>query len=282
MRRIEVLRAGPMTTVQDLGRPGLAQHGIPPSGGADLPALTLGNRLVGNPLEAAALEATLAGPRLRFEGAAIVALAGAEANATVGGRPVPRGRPIAVAHGETLELGGFRRGVRGYVCVRGGVDAEPTLGSRSADLLTGLGPPPLRDGDLLAVGAEPGSPPGAAGAVADLPDELVLRVRLGPRDDWFTEAAVERLCSADWRVTSASNRVGIRLVGPLLERRQLGELLSEGVVTGAVQVPPAGRPIVLLPDHPTTGGYPVIAVVESRDLWLAGQAGPGATVHFAA
>lgn len=270
MTSIEVVRPGLLTTVQDRGRPGLAHLGVPPSGAADRDALELGNQLVGNPPEAAALEATLDGPVLRFDGPATVALTGATTLA-----------PCTFPAGEVLEVGRCVNGVRTYVCVRGGIDVEPVLGSRSTDLLTGLGPEPLRAGDVLEVGPEPADEP-RPGTVRGrvLPDTTVLRVIPGPRDDWFIAAALETLCSEPWRVSSSSNRVGIRLEGPPLERARHDELLSEGLVTGALQVPPSGRPILLMQDHPTTGGYPVIAVVRSDDLWLAGQLAPRQCVRF--
>ena len=270
MTRIEVLKPGLLTTVQDRGRPGLAHLGVPPSGAADPTAFELGNRLVGNPPGAAALEATLDGPVLRFDGAATVALTGATQPAI-----------HTVVAGEVLEVGRCVNGVRTYICVRGGIDVEPVLGSRSADLLTGLGPPPLRAGVTLDVGPEPREPP-FPGTVPGhgLPEEPVLRIVLGPRDDWFTSAAIDRLCSEPWRISSSSNRVGIRLEGPALERARSDELLSEGIVTGALQVPPNGQPILLLQDHPTTGGYPVIAVVRSDDVWRAGQLAPQQRVRF--
>ena len=275
MTRIEVVRPGLLTTVQDHGRPGFAHLGVPPSGALDANALELGNRLVGNLPGAAALEATLDGPVLRFDGPATVALTGAETSAS-------RGVRFVVERGEVLEVGRCVRGVRVYLCVRGGIDVEPTLGSRSTDLLTGLGPAPLRAGVVLDLGPEPErlwSPQPARSP--GLPAEPVLRVSLGPRDDWFGPAAVETLCSQPWQVSPSSNRVGIRLEGPPLERARTGELLSEGLVTGALQVPPSGQPILLLHDHPTTGGYPVIAVVHSDDLWLAGQLAPAQRVRFA-
>jgi biotin-dependent carboxylase-like uncharacterized protein len=270
MSRIEVVRPGLLTTVQDRGRPGYAHLGVPPSGAVDAASLELGNRLVGNSPGAAALEATLDGPALRFDSPATVAVTGAISLA-----------PRRLEPGEVLEVGWCVDGARAYVCVRGGIDVEPTLGSRSTDLLTGLGPAPLRAGDVLTLGPEPpnqtcpGTVPGPV-----LSGEPVLRIRLGPRDDWFRPAAVEALCSEPWRVSASSNRVGIRLEGPRLERARTGELLSEGLVTGALQVPPSGQPILLLHDHPTTGGYPVIAVVCSADLGLAGQLAPSMRVRF--
>jgi biotin-dependent carboxylase-like uncharacterized protein len=271
MTRIEVVSPGLLLTVQDRGRPGLAHVGVPPSGAADPIAYELGNRLVGNLPGAAALESTLDGPVLRFDGPATVALTGATAVAV-----------RAFGAGDVLQVGRCVHGVRTYVCVRGGIDVEPTLGSCSTDLLTGLGPAPLVAGDVLRIGPEPAEEPGPRTVPGlGLPDEPVLRVVLGPRDDWFTTAAVETLCSVPWRVSPSSNRVGIRLEGPPLERARHGELLSEGLVTGALQVPASGQPILLMHDHPTTGGYPVIAVVRSDDLWLAGQLGPRQHVRFA-
>jgi biotin-dependent carboxylase-like uncharacterized protein len=173
-------------------------------------------------------------------------------------------------------------GVRTYVAFRGGIDVDPTLGSRSTDLLTGLGPPPLRAGDVLALGPEPPERPvGRTPLPRTPPQHPTLRVHPGPRGDWFADTALDRLVSEPWRVSPSSNRVGVRLEGPPLERRGPGELLSEGVATGALQVPASGRPILLLADHPTTGGYPVIAVVTTADLPIAGQLAPGATVRFA-
>ncbi len=281
---VEVVRAGPLTTFQDRGRPGLAHLGVPPSGAADAPAFELGNRIVGNDPDAAALEATLVGPTLRFTRAALVAVTGADAGATIAGRPLRRGTLAAVPAGALLELGACRCGVRAYIFVRGGFAVDATLGSRSHDLLTGLGPPPLRDGDRLPVGAEPGDPPQRAEndivRCSTPGGEPTLSVLPGPRDDWFPPEALAALTEATWRVGSDSNRVGIRLEGPPLARLDRGELLSEGLVTGAIQVTAAGQPIVLGPDHPTTGGYPVIAVVIAADIALTGQLAPGAKVRF--
>jgi biotin-dependent carboxylase-like uncharacterized protein len=281
MNVVTVVRSGLLTTVQDRGRPGLAEIGVPPSGAADQRAFELGNRLVGNDPNAAALEATLVGPTLRFEDPALVAVTGAEAGATLAGRPLEPGLAAEVPAGGVLELDRCRDGARAYIAVRGGLAVPATLGSRSHDQLTGLGPAPLRDGDALPVGPDPaGRPDPAARAAPAFGGEPTLAVLPGPRDDWFAPGALELLTSTAWRVAPASNRVGIRLDGPPLERLDRGELLSEGVVTGAIQVPPGGQPILLGPDHPTTGGYPVLAVVAAADLPLAGQLAPGATVRF--
>ncbi|MET7851216.1 biotin-dependent carboxyltransferase family protein [Streptomyces avermitilis] len=282
-RALAVVRAGALTTVQDLGRPGYAHLGVPRSGALDPPAAALVNRLVGNPPEAAVLETTLNGCALRPRSAVTVAVGGAPCAVTVGGRPAPWGAPVRVPGGALLDIGPAQCGVRGYVAVSGGVAVEPVLGSRSTDLLSGLGPAPLTDGTVLPLG-QPVGPHARVDAVPQPgpPAELVLRVTPGPRDDWFTAAALRTLVTRAYRVSTASNRIGLRTEGPALERSRTGELPSEGMVLGAVQVPPDGRPVVFLADHPTTGGYPVIAVVRPADLPAAAQAVPGTPVRFVA
>ncbi|KPI21502.1 urea amidolyase related protein [Actinobacteria bacterium OK074] len=280
-RALAVVRAGALTTVQDLGRPGYAHLGVPRSGALDPPAAALVNRLVGNPPEAAVLETTLNGCALRPRSAVTVAVGGAPCPVTVDGRPAPWGAPFRVPACALLDIGHARAGVRGYVAVAGGVAVEPVLGSRSTDLLSGLGPAPLADGTVLPLG-QPFGPHARVDVAAQPapPAELVLRVTPGPRDDWFTAAAVRTFLTRAYRVSSASNRIGLRTEGPVLERARPGELPSEGMVLGAVQVPPDGSPVVFLADHPTTGGYPVIAVVRPEDLPAAAQAVPGTPVRF--
>ncbi|MGW7042623.1 5-oxoprolinase subunit C family protein [Streptomyces avermitilis] len=282
-RALAVVRAGALTTVQDLGRPGYAHLGVPRSGALDPPAAALVNRLVGNPPEAAVLETTLNGCALRPRSAVTVAVGGAPCAVTVGGIPAPWGAPVRVPGGTLLDIGPAQSGVRGYVAVSGGVAVEPVLGSRSTDLLSGLGPAPLTDGTVLPLG-HPVGPHARVDTVPQPgpPAELVLRVTPGPRDDWFTATAVRTLVTRAYRVSTASNRIGLRTEGPALERSRTGELPSEGMVWGAVQVPPDGRPVVFLADHPTTGGYPVIAVVRPADLPAAAQAVPGTPVRFVA
>ncbi|BBC38085.1 Allophanate hydrolase [Streptomyces graminofaciens] len=282
-RALVVVRAGALTTVQDLGRPGYAHLGVPRSGALDAPTAALVNRLVGNPPDAAVLETTLNGCSVRPRSTVVVAVGGAPCPVTVDGRPAPWGAPVRVPEGALLDIGAARAGVRGYLAVSGGVAVEPVLGSRSTDLLSGLGPPPLTNGTVLPLGR-----PARAHARVDVvphpapPSELVLRMTFGPRDDWFTAAARRTLVTHPYAVSSASNRIGLRTDGPALERARPGELPSEGMVLGAVQVPPDGRPVVFLADHPTTGGYPVIAVVHPADLAGAAQAAPGTPVRFVA
>ncbi|ALV36994.1 biotin-dependent carboxyltransferase family protein [Streptomyces sp. CdTB01] len=280
-RALVVVRAGALTTVQDQGRPGHAHLGVPRSGALDGPAAALVNRLVGNPPGAAVLETTINGCSLRPRSAVTVAVGGAPCPVTVEGRPVPWGAPVRVPAGALLDIGTVVSGVRGYVAVSGGVAVDPVLGSRSTDLLSGLGPAPLTDGTVLPLGT-PRAPHARVDAAPQPapPAELVLRVTPGPRDDWFTPAALHAFTSRTYRVSPASNRIGLRTEGPTLERARPGELPSEGMVLGAVQVPPDGRPVVFLADHPTTGGYPVIAVVRPQDLPAAAQAAPGIPVRF--
>jgi biotin-dependent carboxylase-like uncharacterized protein len=281
-RAVAVVRAGALTTVQDLGRSGFARLGVPRSGALDLPSARLANRLVGNPEHAAVLETTVTGCAVRPRSAVTAVVGGAPCAVTVDGRPVPWGAAVRVGAGQVLEAGPATRGVRSYLAFGGGVAAEPVLGSRSTDLLSGLGPAPLADGAVLPLGAVCGPVPAAGGGVPwpAPPAELVLGVRTGPRADWFTPAAHRALTSAVYRVSATGNRIGLRTEGPALERARTGELPSEGMVLGAVQVPPDGRPVVFLADHPTTGGYPVIAVVRAADLPAAAQAVPGTPLRF--
>ena len=273
---VEVVRAGPLTTVQDLGRPGWAHLGVPRSGALDLPALRLANRLVGNPASAAVLETTLLGCAVRFTGPATVAVTGAPARVRVDGEPVPFGAAVPVPAGSTLDVGRASSGVRSYLAVAGGIDAEPVLGSRSTDTLSGLGPPRLANGATLPVGPDVGAPPSGPGDAAAAGGGIVLQVRFGPRDDWFTRPA--EILRTAYTVSPVSNRVAARLAGPALTRARDGELLSEGIVLGAIQVPPDGQPLIFLADHPTTGGYPVVGVVD--DVTPLAQARPGAAVTF--
>jgi biotin-dependent carboxylase-like uncharacterized protein len=278
---ILVVRPGPLTTVQDLGRPGWAHLGVPRSGALDVPALSLANRLVGNDPSAAGLETTLLGCAVRFAKAAVVAVTGAPAVVRVDGSPVGFGVAVAVPAGAVVDVGRASSGVRSYLAVAGGIDVEPVLGSRSTDTLSGLGPARLSAGWTLPLGAARADSldVGTSGAdewpVSLVSGEgIVLRVRFGPRDDWFAGPLLEEA----YTVSPVSNRVGVRLVGPPLTRVRDDELPSEGVVLGAIQVPADGQPLIFLADHPTTGGYPVIGVVD--DVTPLAQARPGATVTF--
>ncbi|MGW2654809.1 5-oxoprolinase subunit C family protein [Streptomyces sp. NPDC001478] len=279
---LRVVRAGALTTVQDEGRPGFAHLGVGRAGALDAPAARLANRLAGNPAGAALLETTATGCAVRPDRAVRVVVGGAPCRVTVDGWPVAWGAPVRVPGGAVLDVGHAEHGLRGYVAFAGGVAVPPVLGSRSADLLSGLGPAPLRDGDVLPLGrpAPAGAPAGDAWPWAGVPEALVLPLRLGPRHTWFTPAGLRTLTTALYRVGPQSNRIGLRTEGPPLARERAGELPSEGTVLGAVQVPPDGRPVVFLNDHPTTGGYPVVGVVTAPALAAAAQAVPGTPLRF--
>jgi len=273
---LQVLSAGVLTTIQDRGRAGHAHLGVPRSGALDPPAAALANRLVGNDPGAAVLEVTLGGLSVRTDTGCWVAVTGAPTPVSVGGRPAAYARAEWVPAGATLTLGTPATGVRSYVAVAGGLAVDPVLGSRSTDTLAGIGPARVEPGQLLPVGR--GGPP----TPLDTPPRRVadgLRLHPGPRGDWVEGDALDLLCAGSWSVLPASDRVGLRLTGPPLPRRP-GELESEGMVLGAVQLPPDGRPVVFLADHPTTGGYPVVAVVDSADLWQCAQLRPGEAVSF--
>ncbi|WP_084963801.1 biotin-dependent carboxyltransferase family protein [Thermoactinospora rubra] len=279
---IEILAAGPYTTVQDLGRPGYAHLGVPRSGAADQASLRLANRLVGNPEGAAGLELTFGGAVLRFHAGAWVAVTGAPCPIRSRCAGAGMNAPFWAGAGTELRFGTPAGGLRTYLAVRGGIAVEPVLGSRSTDSLSGLGPPPLRPGTTLEVGPAAGlEPPPVDLAPVGIPGEPVLRFLPGPRDDWFSPDAPHGLCAEPYEVSQDSNRVGVRLRGRELKRAREGELPSEGMVTGAIQVPPSGQPIVFLADHPPTGGYPVIGVVLAADLAVAAQLRPGDRVRFA-
>lgn len=282
MNDLRVLATGPLATVQDLGRTGMGDIGVGVSGAADRGALRLANRLVGNPEEAAGIESTLGGLALCARRGITVAVTGADCPVAVDGREAAVNTVLRVPAGSELTTGTPESGSRAYLAVRGGVDVEPVLGSRSTDTLSGLGPDPLRTGDLLPVGAPTEDFPVVDAAPVPGPQagDLVLTVVPGPRADWFTEDALSTLLGGTYRVTPRSDRVGMRLDGPLLERARAGELPSEGMVPGALQVPPAGEPTLFLADHPVTGGYPVIAVVRSADVDRAAQARPGQRLRF--
>jgi biotin-dependent carboxylase-like uncharacterized protein len=278
---LTVLASGPLTTVQDRGRPGWASIGVTRSGAADRQAAALANRLVGNDAAAAVLEVTVGGLQVRAGRTLLVAVSGAPAPVTVDGRAAPFDAPLTLRPGQVLGLGNPAVGLRSYLAVRGGIGVPPVLGSRSTDTLSGLGPAPLRPGDVLPVGALSADEPVVDVAPVRAPSSRpVLRVLPGPRRDWLAPAAWTALTAADWTVSPDSDRVGLRLAGPRLDRARTDELPSEGLVPGAVQVPPDGAPVLFLVDHPVTGGYPVLAVVTTDDLPAAAQLRPGDRVRF--
>lgn len=279
---IEILRAGPLATVQDLGRPGWRDRAFSLCGALDSFALQAGNLLVGNAPEAAGLEFTLGAATLRFHADSCVAVTGTDVDAQLDGRPLRPWWRQRVRAGQTLQLAAPRERMRSYVAVAGGIAVPAALGSRSTDLKAGFGGlngRALRDGDHLPLHADAALPLRPVGMRAPAWDATV-RVLPGPEHDDFSAASRDAFWSADWTVTPQSNRMGYRLAGPTLTREHGAELPSHGVLPGVVQVPPSGQPIVLLADAQTTGGYPKIGVVIRADLWKLAQLRLGARVRF--
>ncbi len=278
---IEVVAPGPQLTVQDLGRPHQAAWGIGPGGAADRGSLRLANRLVGNPEHCAAVEMLLGGATLHIQDAATIAVTGAPAPFLVNSVAGRADGPQHVPAGATVRFAVPASGLYSYLAVRGGVATEPILGSRSTDEQSGLGRA-LRAGDLIPVGSDVAGPP----AVDVAPrrrwgdEDVTLVGMFGPRDDWFTDESLRRLTGSVYTVTADSNRVGVRLTGPALDRRTDDEMLSEPTLRGAVEVPPDGLPIVFGADHLTTCGYPVVAVLHPGSADRIAQCRPGQAVRF--
>lgn len=284
MPQVTVRRPGILTTVQDLGRRGYQDRGMPVAGPMDSYSLRAANLLVGNAQDAAALEVTLLGPELEFGGAATIAVAGAEFDVSIDGRPLRHHAAAPIGAGSVLKFGGRRRGARAYLSVAGGVQVPTVLGSRATHLGSRTGGyegRALKAGDVLTVGDQAearGSMPGRL----PLPESMAgIRVLAGPHVDRFGVRALDRLAAVEFRVSSQSNRLGYRLEGPRFGEAVRGEgLISIPMPDGALQVPPSGEPILLMADHGTTGGYPVIAVAITADLPIAGQLAPGDALRF--
>lgn len=290
MTALQVLDPGALTLVQDLGRPGLAHLGVSASGAFDRAAHRLANRLVGNDESAATLECLLGGMQLALPVGTWFAVTGAWSDAVLVGADVRRvvepHTAMRVDAPSQLHLGPAAHGLRSTVALRGGIAVPTALGSRARDTLAALGPEPLRAGDVLPLGAEPDSPVplGDLVPVDPPPDGTVeLGVRPGPRHDWFDAAAWQLLLTSEWTTSARSDRTGVRLEGPALARVPdlVGvELASEGMLRGSIQISPDGAPTVLGPDHPVTGGYPVIAVVVDASLDRLAQLRPGQPVRL--
>ncbi|QAY60225.1 5-oxoprolinase/urea amidolyase family protein [Microbacterium protaetiae] len=278
----EVIEPGLRTTVQDLGRPGHASIGIAASGALDRAALRAANRLVGNTEGAAGLEITMGGLRAVARRDLWIALTGAWGPISIGGRDVDPDEALEWPSGVELAVGWAAHGARTYLAVRGGIAAPVVAGSRSTDIMAGLGPAPLQAGAVVATADAASGPVPPAEPVMAMPppDQLALPLAPGPRSDWFTASARRTLFDTVWTVSDRADRVGMRLEGPVLDRVRAGELPSEGMLPGAMQVPPDGRPTVLLADGPVTGGYPVIAVVVDAALDALAQARPGTRIRF--
>ena len=303
---IEILKPGLLTTLQDAGRLGFAHLGIGRAGAFDAPALRIANALCGNPRDACALEITLLGPTLRFHDDAWIAVTGAPIPVRVEGADQPTWAPVFVAAGSTVELGAMRFGCRSYLAVRGGFGATPVLGSRSTDVNAQLGPfagRPLRAGDVCEMGSgslfSSDNPQHRDTTRKSEPDPVLLPWRLDPRP-WFPEetpatlrllpgshfdklkeTSRKLLFSEIFTVHTDSNRVGLRLSGPVLEFSEPVEMVSEGCVPGILQLPPSGQPIAFGPECPVSGGYPRIGQVAAVDIPRLAQRRPGDALRFA-
>jgi len=286
MSAILVHAPGIFTTVQDLGREGFGPMGVSASGAADAVSLRIGNRLVGNPDGAAALEMTLLGGAFTFERAAVIAVTGADFGPSLDGVALPMWTSIEIREGGTVKFGASRSGARAYLCVRGGIAVEPFLGSASTHVLSGLGGfegRALRKGDRVEVGAANSlfrKRSLSAKALESLGPRKVIRVTDGPHSDWFVESSWKTFCGNAFRVSEQSNRMGIRLEGPPISLDTSREMITEGVSLGAIQVTPSGQPIILFVEQQTTGGYPKIANVISADLHSLGQLRPRDEIRF--
>ena len=277
---VEILDPGPFTLMQDLGRPGLGDIAVSDSGAFDRAAHRLANRIVGNPEAAATLEAIGGGLTVKALRHCVIAVTGAQGPLTVDGRPVDRRSPLPLSPGEVVRLGTPAAGLRSYLALRGGFATPPVLGSRAHDTLSGLGPGPLESGSTFAPLAE-GVPILVDHVPAPpLPTAIALRLHPGPRHDRLTDEGRAALERGEYTVAQESNRIGVRLSGPAVVLTDADPLASEGVIRGSVQVPPDGQPVVLGPDHPVTGGYPVVGVVDGNDVDRLGQAPPGTPVRF--
>ena len=283
---VRVLRPGLQTTVQDLGRWGYQASGVPVAGPMDTFSHRLANLLVGNPRDAATLEITLIGPELEFDVPSTIAVCGAEFDVTADGQPLTTGTTVHVAGGTRVQFGRRRVGARAYLAVAGGIQTPIVLGSRATHVVSGMGGldgRALVAGDRLPVAAqrELAAPRRAPGLTLPAHGRARLRLLPGPQTDWFDAAALATLTRVSFRISPRSNRMGYRLEGPPLPQARRVEAISEPLAFGAVQVPAAGEPILLMADRQTAGGYPTVGSVISADWPVAGQLAPGDFIEFA-
>jgi len=282
----EVVQPGLLTTVQDKGRHGYQQYGVPVSGAMDSYALMVANLLVGNGEGDACLEITVLGPRLRILGDTVVSITGADLSPAVNNNPIPMWEAVKVCSGDTISFGHPKGGCRSYLAVAGGIDVPEVMGSRSTYVksrLGGLEGRPLRSGDRLRAGetrVEISAKKLLPQYIPEYKAENELRVILGPQDDYFTERGIQTFLHSEYVISIQADRMGYRLEGPPIEHKAGADIISDGVLLGAVQVPGDGLPIILLADRQTTGGYVKIATVSTVDLSKLAQAEPGDRVRF--
>ncbi len=276
---------GVLTTVQDEGRYGYEQFGMSPSGPMDVRAFRTANLLVGNPMGESALEATVLGPTLRFQIDNVVAVTGADMSPVLNGRPCPMYQAVAVKAGDQLRLGAAKTGCRTYLAFAGGLDVPQVMGSRATALQNRVGGyqgRKLAKGDQIGFRApDPAlTLPRTAPVPAPAGREVTIRVILGPQDDLFTQEGIQTFLSQPYTVSKDFDRMGCRLEGAVITHKTDGNIISDGMVTGAIQVPTSGQPIIMLAERQTVGGYTKIATVISADLPLVGQCKTGDVIRF--
>ncbi len=287
---IVVEKGGMLTTIQDRGRFGYEQFGVSPAGPMDMRSFTIANLLVGNQRGAAAMEITIAGPTLRFTEPAVIAMTGSDLSPICNGKAIPMYTAVLVEAGDVLQMGFATVGCRAYLAVAGGFHVPEVMGSCATSLqnkIGGIGGRKLNNGDELAVGVPSLALEQIAGRSltpekVGAQQPVVLRVLMGPQENEFTEAGINTFLKSTYQVENDSNRMGYRLNGPAIEHSGDGNIISDGIVTGAIQVPTSGLPIVMLAERQTVGGYPKIATVISADLPKIGQCRPGDSIRFQA
>ena len=287
---MEIINPGPLTTVQDLGRFGYMNVGIGTSGVMDRQAYKIANELVGNTDGEAVLEATLMGPEIEFTSDAVIAVTGADMKPAIDGYSIGNYKAVKIVRGQRLKLGMAVSGCRAYIAVRGGIDVEKVMGSRSTNLKCGIGGfegRNLRIGDLLKIGVSTELSNSELEKLnsknyrgLEWNGNMTVRVIEGPQGDYFTEEGLKNFYSMEYKISPESDRMGIRLSGAKVESYNGTDIVSDGIAFGSVQIPSSGQPIVLMADHQTTGGYAKVATVVSEDLSLLAQARPGDLVHF--
>jgi len=285
MRTLRIIEPGPLSTVQDLGRFGFRDKGVPSSGAMDRQALRVGNLLVGNPVGTACIEITLGRFLAEFQCEVHFAVTGPQTAVSLDGRSLPNWTCCFAKQSSVIELGSPVTGSRTCLVIQGGIDVPPVMSSRSTFLrgrFGGLQGRPLQKGDFLNLGDPAGRPiyELPEGLIPPYSDNPVLRVVTGPQDDCITTRGIETFFSEEFVVSSRSDRMGSILSGPIIEHRWGGDIISDGACPGAVQVPGSGQPLILGNDCQTTGGYAKVATVIAQDLSLAGQLRPGARVRF--
>jgi biotin-dependent carboxylase-like uncharacterized protein len=286
MNFLHVLKPGFFTTVQDLGRYGYLKYGVPISGAMDMFSFVAANTLVANNPNDACLEITLIGPELQVLTDTQIAIAGGRISVKVNGEDAPMWQTLTVHKGDIISLGKVEGGCRSYLSIRGGINTPIVLGSRSTYVrgkFGGIEGRPLKAGDIIM-----GFDVSLLDVEYKLPENLVpqftgsftVHVVLGPQADMFTERGIKTLFSSQYKVTIESDRMGYRLEGPTIEHKGRAEIISDALLPGAIQVPRNGKPIIIMKDAQTTGGYPKIAVATTPDLDMLGQAKPNDTIKF--